>query len=76
MSCMRVEIVMGTKKIIIIGSGYGGISSAKTLEKISKNDLSLEIQIIDRNPYHTLLTELHEVAGGRIEPNAVKISLK
>lgn len=70
-----LELVMESKKIVIIGSGYGGISAAKTLKKQFKSDWSVEIQIIDQNPFHTLLTELHEVAGGRVEPNAVKIPL-
>lgn len=32
--------------------------------------------MIGKDPYHTLMTELHEVAGGRVEEDSVKISLK
>ena len=28
----------------------------------------VEITLIDRNPYHTLMTELHEVAGALVHP--------
>jgi len=63
-----------SKKIIIVGGGYAGIEAAKRLEKkLGRNNLA-EITLIDRNPYHTLMTELHEVAGSRTEPEAVKIS--
>lgn len=67
---------MGNKKIVILGAGYAGVQSAKLLSKKFKKDDSIEITIIDRNPYHTLLTELHEVAGSRVEPESVQIDLK
>lgn len=35
----------------------------------------MEITLIDRNPYHTLMTELHEVAGGRVHPESVQVEL-
>ena len=66
---------MENEKIIILGAGYAGIKAAKTLNKKFKKDNSVEITLIDQNPHHTLLTELHEVAGNRIESSGVKISL-
>ncbi|CCJ34172.1 FAD-dependent oxidoreductase [Caloramator australicus] len=63
------------KKIVILGAGYGGVRAAKLLNKrLKKHDV--EINLIDKNPYHTLMTELHEVAGGRVEEDAVKVELK
>ena len=53
-----------TKKAIIVGAGYAGVAAALYLNKKGKKD-DLEITLIDRNSYHTLLTELHEVAGNR-----------
>jgi len=64
------------KNIVIIGAGYGGVKSAKVLHKSLKKYKDHEITIIDKNPYHTLMTELHEVAGGKLEPDALKIYLK
>ncbi len=61
------------KRIVIIGGGYGGIEAAKKLERAFGRDRDVEITLIDRNPYHTLMTELHEVAGGRVTPEAVKV---
>ena len=61
------------KRIVIVGGGYGGIEAAKKLEKSFGRDRDVEITLIDRNPYHTLMTELHEVAGGRVTPEAVKV---
>lgn len=66
---------MTGKKIIIVGAGYGGVKAALVLNKLGRKD-NLDITIIDRHDYHTLLTELHEVAGNRVSEEAVKIPLK
>lgn len=63
------------KKIAILGAGYGGVAAAKALHKLFKKEKDVEITLIDRNPFHTLMTELHEVAGGRCEPESVQVSL-
>ena len=67
---------MAKKQIIILGGGYAGIASAKKLYKQFKKDNSVEITFIDKNTYHTLMTELHEVAGSRVTPDAVMISFQ
>jgi len=64
-----------SKKIVILGAGYAGISVAKELEKYYARNQDIEIKLIEKNSYHTLLTELHEVAGGRVLPNAVQVDL-
>lgn len=64
------------KKIVVLGGGYGGVVTGKHLAKLFKKDKDVSIQLIDRNPYHTLLTELHEVAANRAPEDSVKIELK
>lgn len=67
------------KKIVVLGAGYAGILTAKKLEKKlrkMKMDHDVTISIIDRHPFHTMLTELHEVAAGRVEEDSIRISLK
>lgn len=64
------------KRIVIIGAGYSGILAAKKLAKIYKKQEDVEISIIDKNPYHTMLTELHEVAACRVDEESIRISLK
>ncbi len=63
------------KRIIIVGAGYAGIETALSLNRQKKNQ-DVEIVLIDRNPYHTLLTELHEAAGSRVSEEAVRIPLR
>ncbi len=64
------------KKIVIVGAGYSGILTAKKLAKKFKKNDEVSITIIDKNPFHTMLTELHEVAANRVEEDSIKISLK
>ncbi len=63
------------KKIVIVGAGYSGILTAKKLAKKFKNNKDVSITIIDKNPFHTMLTELHEVAANRVDEDSIKISL-
>jgi NADH:ubiquinone reductase (H+-translocating) len=63
------------KRIVIVGAGYAGILTAKKLEKkLKKQDV--QITIIDKNPFHTMLTELHEVAANRVDEDSIKIDLR
>lgn len=65
-----------TTKIVVLGGGYAGVEAAQKLHKKYKRNPAVEITLIDRNPYHTLMTELHEIAGSRTEPEAVQVSFK
>ena len=65
-----------SKKIVVVGAGYAGLLIAKKLEKKLKgitNDVS--ITLIDKNPFFTMLTELHEVAAWRVEESSIRIDL-
>lgn len=64
------------KKILILGGGYGGVWAGKKLEKHFRHNPNVEITLVDKHPYHTLMTELHEVAGWRCEPESVQVSFK
>ncbi|WP_455714614.1 FAD-dependent oxidoreductase [Anaerosporobacter sp.] len=64
------------KQIVIVGAGYAGILTAKKLAKKFKKHEGVSITIIDKNPFHTMLTELHEVAANRVDEDSIKIDLK
>ncbi len=64
------------KKILIIGGGYGGVWAGKILEKHFRKNPSVEITLVDTKTFHTLMTELHEVAGWRTEPESVQVSFR
>ncbi|WP_138419986.1 FAD-dependent oxidoreductase [Aquibacillus sediminis] len=67
---------MADKNIVIIGAGYAGVHAAKKLAKKYKKDPSVNITLIDRHSYHTMMTELHEVAAHRVEPDAIQFDLR
>ncbi len=73
---LRKGIIM--TKIVVIGAGYAGVLATKKLEKkLRKKKLadSTQITIIDKHPYHTMLTELHEVAACRVGEESIKMNL-
>lgn len=65
------------KSIVVLGAGYAGVTAVKKLcKKLKPHKNDYRVVLVDRRPYHTLLTDLHEVAGGRIEPEKVLIDLR
>lgn len=62
--------------ILIIGGGYAGVWAGKILEKHFRKNRGVTITLVDSKPYHTLMTELHEVAGWRTDPESVQVSFK
>ena len=67
------------KEIIVLGAGYAGVLIAKKIEKRLRKTKKLEqvnITIIDKNPFHTMLTELHEVAAWRVDEENIRLDLK
>jgi len=63
------------KNIVILGAGYAGVLTAKKLEKKFRKYSDVNITVIDKHPYHTMLTELHEVAANRTPESHIRISL-
>lgn len=55
---------MAKKKIVVVGGGVAGLHAVRELSKKLKSDV--DITLIDKHSYHTTMTQLHEVAAGRI----------
>ncbi len=51
-----------TKNIVVIGAGYGGITAALRLARLFRRLPQYKIHLIDKYPFHTLKTQLHEAA--------------
>lgn len=57
-------------KIVIIGGGFGGIYTAKNLEKLTE-DCELEVALINRSNYFLFTPLLHEVATGGLSSKTI-----
>ncbi|MDO4680494.1 MAG: FAD-dependent oxidoreductase [Aerococcus sp.] len=62
--------------IVVVGAGFAGVSATRRLSNRFKKDKNVTITLIDRHPYQTYMTELHEVAAGRVEPEAIQYDLQ
>jgi len=63
-----------TKQILIVGGGYAGLRAVRFLHGKYKRNGAIKITLVDRNRFHTLMTDLHEVAGDRVPQESVKVS--
>jgi len=59
-------------KIVILGAGYAGVFAAANLCK----HVDIEILLIDKNPYHQLLQQIHHVTSGTKRPDEITFSIK
>lgn len=67
---------MTKQNIVVVGAGYAGVSATKFMAKKFKKNDDVQITLIDRHSYHTMMTELHEVAAARVEPEAIQHDLQ
>ena len=58
-------------KILILGAGYGGISTAVELERRDQ-----PFTLINKHEYHYFTTLLHEAAGGRNDVEEYRVDLR
>ena len=59
-----------SKKILIVGGGYGGLNTAIRLQKRHAN---ADITLISKHDYHYQTTLLHKVAIGTLSDRKAKI---
>jgi NADH:ubiquinone reductase (H+-translocating) len=64
---MFIEVIMAKKKIVILGGGFGGVYTAKKLEKLlKKHKDKYEIILVSRDNYFTYQPMLAEIIGGSL----------
>lgn len=64
------------KHVVVLGAGYAGVLTAIYLEKKLGMLDDVAILLIDRNTYHTMRTEIHAAATGRVDPKSIAFPLK
>jgi NADH dehydrogenase len=62
---------METKRIVIIGGGFGGLYAAKNLARINAN-----ITLVDRRNYHLFQPLLYQVATAALNPSDIAAPIR
>jgi len=62
------------KHVLILGGGYGGLLTAITARKWMSAD-DAQITIVNRTPFHQIVTELHRLAVGGLKEKNVALPL-
>ncbi len=62
-----VHVEHDRKNIVVIGAGYGGITVALRVSNLFRSLSGYRVVLVDRHPYHTLKTQLHEAAVHKSE---------
>lgn len=63
-----------TKHVVILGAGYAGLQAAFETRRMFTAD-SVRITIVNRQPFHQLVTELHQPAAGSAADKHVRVPL-
>ncbi len=61
-------------KIIILGAGYGGLTTSLILQKELHSD-EADITLVNKHSYHYITTHLHQSAAGTKSTDRIKIDL-
>ncbi len=62
----------GSRRVVIIGAGFGGLSAAKRLVRHRE----LEITVIDRRNYHLFQPLLYQVAMAGLSPAQIAVPIR
>jgi NADH dehydrogenase len=62
-------------RVVILGSGYAGLRAAQQLEKYAREPGAPEVVLVDRHPYHQIITDLPQAASGRAEADTIALPI-
>lgn len=65
-----------TMRVVVLGGGFAGIAAAKKLHRLLKGKKNVEIVLVDRHNYTTMLPALPDVAGGKIKKKSIIESIE
>src|SRR4051794_3113542 len=65
---------MNMPKVVILGAGYGGIITSKSLEKLLKSG-EADVTLINKHEYHYVTTQLHKTVVGTAADRQIAMSI-
>ncbi|MBI4278027.1 MAG: NAD(P)/FAD-dependent oxidoreductase [Armatimonadetes bacterium] len=65
-----------TRRVVILGGGFGGVSAAHRLEQLFARDLSVEITLVSQSNYLLFTPMLAEVASSGLEAQHISTPVR
>ncbi|MCL6593259.1 MAG: NAD(P)/FAD-dependent oxidoreductase [Alicyclobacillus sp.] len=62
------------KHVVVLGAGYGGLQAALETRRMLTRKAA-QVTVVNREPYHQLITELHLPAAGSADDHEVRLPL-
>ena len=56
----------GRPRVVVLGAGFGGLWAARELARHA-----VDVDLVDRNNYHTFLPLLYQIAAAEVEPEGI-----
>ena len=56
----------GRPRVVVLGAGFGGLWAARELARHA-----VDVDLVDRNNYHTFLPLLYQIAAAEVEPEEI-----
>ena len=64
------------KRIVILGAGSGGVSTALALRGAAGRSSGIEVLLLDQNDYHTAVPMTYQVVTGSVAPSHISFPLR
>jgi NADH:ubiquinone reductase (H+-translocating) len=65
-----------TRRIVILGGGFGGLYAALYLDRTVARDRGVEVVLIDPQNFTVFTPMLHEVASGSLDPSSIVVPIR
>lgn len=67
---------LGSKRIVVLGTGFGGLYAAFYLGRMLRREPGVEIHLVGEHNYFLFMPMLHEAATGGLEPRHVALPVR
>ena len=73
---MAMQQVPPKKRVVILGAGTAGISTARVLKNASSSVPGIEVTLVDQKNYHTVLPLVYQVVTGSVAPGHISFPVR